>query len=64
MTLAQRIKRGLQKAIPGSKIEWRGPVEKNQSVLSDAQLRKMKNKRTTPPNGSVGRGSNGIGVGY
>lgn len=52
------------------KIKYKAPAEKLQSTLSDAQLRALKNKRTTSTNSIPQYGdknytpSTGIGVSY
>lgn len=48
MGLAQRMKKGLTKMIPSTKVTYNAPAEKLQSTLSDAQIRKMRNKGSAP----------------
>lgn len=49
MGLAQRMKKGLTSMIPSTKVVYKAPAEKNQSTLSDAQYRKLKNKISSNP---------------
>ena len=54
---------GIKQAL-GSKVRYTAPPERNQSMLSDTQARKLKNRGSRPKHRGAGRPSSGLGVGY